>query len=100
MSRLATFCVLFLLLAGTTARKEGDLYTEDDPVTILNNSTFDSVIYEQNHGWLVEFYNKWCGHCIRFAPTWIQLGENVKGNNNDRLVLHFSSVCYLPSGMK
>jgi len=29
--------------------------------------------------WVVEFYSSWCGHCQHFAPTWKELGKNIRG---------------------
>lgn len=54
------------------------LYSASDKIVILNATNFKSSIYQSKTGWLVEFYNSWCGFCFRFAPTWKALGQNVE----------------------
>ena len=56
------------------------LYSKSDAgITLINHANFDSTILHSNSSWMVEFYSSWCGHCIRFAPTFKELGEQVKG---------------------
>lgn len=54
------------------------LYSFKDDVEILNVDNFKSEIYGNQRAFLVEFYNSWCGHCQRFAPSWKALATDVK----------------------
>jgi len=54
------------------------LYSPDDPIALLTNSTFQSTICGSSVAWLVEFYSSWCGHCIHFAPTFKELAADVE----------------------
>ena len=56
------------------------LYTDKDSVHILNHKNFGDVVYLKPHCMLVEFYNSWCGHCIRFAPVWKDFAISIDGN--------------------
>ncbi|XP_043682512.1 sulfhydryl oxidase 2-like [Vespula pensylvanica] len=53
------------------------LYNASDNVVVLNASNFKTSVYGDSKGWLVEFYNSWCGFCYRFAPTWKAFASNV-----------------------
>ncbi|CAK9828271.1 Sulfhydryl oxidase 1 [Anthophora retusa] len=53
------------------------LYNASDNVIILNVTNFKSSVYEDTKGWLVEFYNSWCGFCLRFAPVWKDFANNI-----------------------
>ncbi|CAH0383056.1 unnamed protein product [Bemisia tabaci] len=54
------------------------LYSSEDKVLILNATNFNSsVIMNPNQALVVEFYNAWCGHCIRYAPTWKNFARNI-----------------------
>lgn len=57
------------------------LYYGFSKLTELGGSNFKSVVFneEKNKLWLVEFYNSWCGHCHRFAPTWKSLATDLFG---------------------
>ncbi|KAL3276208.1 hypothetical protein HHI36_020926 [Cryptolaemus montrouzieri] len=46
------------------------LYNASDEVEELTANNFDQNVYNSNRAWLVEFYNTWCGHCQRYAPTY------------------------------
>lgn len=50
-----------------------------DPIVQLNIANFKSTIVATSNAWLIEFYSSWCGHCIDFAPAFIQLANDVKG---------------------
>lgn len=54
------------------------LYSFKDDVEILTIDNFKSEIYGNQRAFLVEFYNSWCGHCQRFAPSWKALATDVK----------------------
>lgn len=45
----------------------------------MNIADFKSTIMATSNAWLIEFYSSWCGHCIDFAPAFIQLANDVKG---------------------
>ncbi|KOC60182.1 Sulfhydryl oxidase 1 [Habropoda laboriosa] len=53
------------------------LYNASDNVIVLNVTNFKSSVYEDTKGWLVEFYNSWCGFCLRFAPVWKDFANNI-----------------------
>ena len=55
------------------------LYSKDDPMEILDNSTIKHKIYKSNRVWVVEFYSSWCGHCHAFAPTWRRFAKQIQG---------------------
>ncbi|XP_046654495.1 sulfhydryl oxidase 1-like [Daphnia pulicaria] len=55
------------------------LYKDSDPIVQMNIADFKSTIVATSNAWLVEFYSSWCGHCIDFAPAYIQLANDVKG---------------------
>ena len=53
--------------------------SKDRGITLVNFSNFTQTILESDTAWMVEFYSSWCGHCIRFAPIFKELGKNVEG---------------------
>ncbi|KAK5642762.1 hypothetical protein RI129_008929 [Pyrocoelia pectoralis] len=54
------------------------LYSPEDEVNILTAFNFKNEIYNKSRASLVEFYNSWCGHCQRFAPSWKALASNIR----------------------
>ena len=55
------------------------LYTSADTgLVILDNSNFSSHLSHRQNGFFVEFYNTWCGHCIKFAPTFKEFARDVR----------------------
>lgn len=71
---------VFIFYFSVTHIVHGDvLYTGNDPVNILNFESLESFIWLRPHYNLVQFYNSWCGHCIRFAPTWNEFAESIDG---------------------
>lgn len=56
------------------------LYSSSDiGITLINYSNFTQTILKSDSAWMVEFYSSWCGHCIRFAPIFKDLGQTVSG---------------------
>lgn len=46
------------------------LYSENDVgINLLSVDNFKATVLNSETAWMVEFYSSWCGHCIRFAPT-------------------------------
>ncbi|XP_060630438.2 sulfhydryl oxidase 1 [Anolis sagrei] len=73
---LAAFPLL-LLLAGPGALGAG-LYSPLDPLAVLGADSLERRLFNSSSAWVVEFYASWCGHCIRFAPTWKQLARDIR----------------------
>ncbi|KAH8284551.1 hypothetical protein KR018_004113 [Drosophila ironensis] len=53
------------------------LYDDSDRVVRLSVHNFNGTVVDQKHAALVEFYNSYCGHCRRFAPTYKKLAEHL-----------------------
>ncbi|KAH8401459.1 hypothetical protein KR009_005560 [Drosophila setifemur] len=53
------------------------LYDNSDKVVKLTVSNFNATVVDQNRASLVEFYNTYCGHCRRFAPTYKKIAEEL-----------------------
>ncbi|XP_017040794.1 sulfhydryl oxidase 1 [Drosophila ficusphila] len=53
------------------------LYDDSDKVVRLTVDNFNATVVNQNRGALVEFYNTYCGHCRRFAPTYKTVAEHL-----------------------
>jgi thiol-disulfide isomerase/thioredoxin len=73
--------IFFVCLIGCvicTEKAEG-LYSPTSSVFILNQNNFHHNVLRSDSGWIVEFYNSWCGHCIKFAPTWKEFAKKHEG---------------------
>jgi len=53
--------------------------SKDVGITLVNHSNLTKIVLDSDTAWMVEFYSSWCGHCIRFAPIFKELGKNVDG---------------------
>jgi thiol-disulfide isomerase/thioredoxin len=72
---LTVIAALCQQLAGSSF---SPLYTTSDPgLVILDNSNFTSHLSHRSTGFFVEFYNTWCGHCIKFAPIFKEFARDV-----------------------
>nr|XP_034176663.1 sulfhydryl oxidase 1 [Osmia lignaria] len=84
--RLWLIVIITVSCNATVSKKSYDsqiptqgLYNASDNVVILNATNFKSSVYGDTKGWLVEFYNSWCGFCFRFAPLWKQFANDIYG---------------------
>lgn len=64
-------CIFFALGAIATKDKHGDSVE----ITALN---FKSVVANDGHVWLLEFYSPQCGSCKDFEPVWRELAKGLK----------------------
>ncbi|KAF5904810.1 Sulfhydryl oxidase 2, partial [Clarias magur] len=71
--------IFSLLLDDTISHGQAvRLYTEEDPLVILNSDILKQTLLNSSAAWLVQFYSSWCGHCIQYSPTWKALAGDVK----------------------
>lgn len=76
----ATFVILLIGTLVGPVRTFQALYSPTDVgLKIVDSTNFTSFLeHKQKLIWL-EYYNSWCGHCIRFAPTWKELAKDIVG---------------------
>lgn len=53
--------------------------SDDGDVVVLTESNFESMVFESEDIWFVEFYAPWCGHCKKLAPEWAEAATSLKG---------------------
>ena len=93
-----TFFLIFcVLLTFSVCSEEESLYNDDKAIVLLNYANFEETISNKHHNWFVEFYARWCGHCIRFAPTWEELAQNTSGKSS--FVQHCQSLTMTDNGL-
>lgn len=71
--------------AGTTSYT---LYKNKWPILELFESNWTSTVQGADRSWVVVMYASWCGHCQRFAPTYVSLAKSLNGQC-DRCLLTF-----------
>lgn len=67
MSGLSLLLIM-LITVGQLEAYPGGLYSPEDAVVSLDSQNFLNTVTGRPHGWVVEFYASWCGHCQAFAP--------------------------------
>ncbi|XP_054713272.1 protein disulfide-isomerase A6-like [Uloborus diversus] len=72
-----TFKALFVFLLMKEI--SGFSYDDNPDIVNLTPSNFNSEVIASDDVWIVEFYAKWCPHCQKFAPNWIDLASRMKG---------------------
>lgn len=101
----ADYFLLFGLLLSSTGlslqkKTPEGLYNLSDDVFILHGSNFKRNIVDSDSVWIVEFYNSWCGHCIKFAPFWKTFATGLQGISlihsvGSFLNLTFSTILFI-----
>ncbi|XP_054720800.1 sulfhydryl oxidase 1-like [Uloborus diversus] len=75
------FCTLifyFIFLLFIALGSAISLYSPEDPLWELDGTNFERIVLGKSNAWIIEFYNNWCGHCIRYAPTWKEFAKDTK----------------------
>ncbi|XP_024873624.1 protein disulfide-isomerase A6 homolog [Temnothorax curvispinosus] len=71
MSRLLG---VLLLIAGANS-----MYAPNSAVIDLDPNSFDKLVLNSDHIWVVEFYAPWCGHCKQLLPEYDKAATALKG---------------------
>ncbi|XP_060850928.1 sulfhydryl oxidase 1-like [Rhopalosiphum padi] len=86
LSRFSGRLVVVLLIAalntGPACTELIGLYEDTDLMEILDKTNFNDKVLQGNTSYVIEFYNAFCGHCIRFSTPWKGLGIQVYGWRN------------------
>ncbi|KAJ3230381.1 hypothetical protein HDU81_004563 [Chytriomyces hyalinus] len=67
-----------LIAAGPS--KQTDSTNPLGTVFKLDSKNINAKLEES--AWIVKFYSPFCSHCKVFAPTWVDVGEKLKGTLN------------------
>jgi len=101
--------------ATTWKKSEPIPDSNDAPVKVVVQKTFESIVLDQNKDVLLEFYAPWCGHCKNLEPTYTSLGEHFANDANVVIakmdatanyvdpsygVRGFPSIIFFPAGDK
>jgi len=83
------------------------------PVKVIVGTTFDSIVMNNEHDVLVEFYAPWCGHCKSLTPKYEKLGAkfadrpniviaklDATENDHPADVEGFPTLIFYPAGAK
>lgn len=66
---------LLLTLQPCMVSAGSSLFPQPNAVFELTPDAFDGTVLGSKKAWLVVFYSHWCGHCVRYAPTWTTIAE-------------------------
>ena len=70
-------CVLLVPASVRTQERAPGLYSGQDSIVSLNDTSFHDTVSGRQHAWLVEFYASWCGYCRNFAPVFAEFAGEV-----------------------
>lgn len=68
---LILFTVIIPILSGS--------FYDNSNVTNLNSENFRQFVFGQDHIVIVNFYLRFCGHCVSFSESWKKLADDMKG---------------------
>jgi len=106
------------VVAGTAVtwkKSEPIPASNDGPVKVVVQKSFDSIVLDKSKNVLLEFYAPWCGHCKNLEPTYTALGEHFANDENVVIakmdatanyvnsaygVRGFPSILFFPAGDK
>mmetsp|Transcript_5408 Transcript_5408/g.6918 ORF Transcript_5408/g.6918 Transcript_5408/m.6918 type:complete len:227 (-) Transcript_5408:273-953(-) len=80
---LSLIVLLHRAISVTQVGSANEFSTQSGGVIQLNARNFESSVSDGNI-WLIEFYTEWCGHCKRFAPTYLSVAQTLHAENNKR----------------
>ena len=69
--------VLLVPASVRTQERAPGLYSGQDSIVSLNDTSFHDTVSGRQHAWLVEFYASWCGYCRNFAPVFAEFAGEV-----------------------
>ena len=69
--------VLLVPASVRTQERAPGLYSSQDSIVSLNDTSFHDTVSGRQHAWLVEFYASWCGYCRNFAPVFAEFAGEV-----------------------
>ncbi|XP_034027308.1 sulfhydryl oxidase 2 [Thalassophryne amazonica] len=78
MFRLSLRAAVVLWFLPGSLGAVGRLYSDQDPLVILDGGSLKSSVRNSTSAWLVQFFSSWCGHCVQYSGTWKALARDVK----------------------
>lgn len=91
--KVVLFAAVVTLCVVSTEEERVGLYEDTDLVEILDSSNFHEKLYKSNTSYVIEFYNAYCGHCIKFTVPWKKFALEVYGKNlYEIIIIHFHII--------
>ena len=76
------FCIEFIHCNDPEIKNNGLYKSTDNIIIVKGDVTYNNTVINSNTVLIIEYYNSWCGHCVRFVPTWKLLANDIKGNKS------------------
>mmetsp|Transcript_34548 Transcript_34548/g.58521 ORF Transcript_34548/g.58521 Transcript_34548/m.58521 type:complete len:167 (-) Transcript_34548:135-635(-) len=65
-------------LIAAAAMVRGEVGQFPDSVAVIDSGSYQHIVMDSEHMWMLKFYSDMCGSCAEFQPLW----EHLTGESN------------------